>query len=67
MIPAPGSAQHADTLESAARNAVAHHAKRHADAGRPVHFMDDQGDICRRLPNGKVERLTPDELDAYLA
>lgn len=67
MMPAPGSKQHADTLESLAQEAVARHVKRHAEAGRPVHFMDDEGNICRRLPNGKVEKLTSAELDAYLA
>lgn len=67
IMPAPGTAQHIDALEAAARTAVARQIKQHGDAGRPVHFMDDEGNICRRLANGEVEKLTSAELDAYLA
>ncbi len=46
--------------------AVADQLQRHSSAQMPIHFIDKDGDISERTADGKVRKVTKEEIDAFL-
>ena len=61
-----GSAEWAETFKEAAKAATREAADSHLAAGLPIHFIDTDGDICEKTADGKVRKVTKEEIEAFL-